>query len=100
MTQPLCHWCMTGIRETTEATMAAAYEAGATYWKRNHPANATREDLKSVARSCGWHGEDNVAWLAGFYGSKMVIVEVSGGVADVTICPPDVEVIIIDYDNK
>jgi hypothetical protein len=29
---------------------------------------------------------------------KKVIVEVLGGVADVTQCPPDVEVEIIDHD--
>lgn len=29
-----------------------------------------------------------------------VIVEVSGGVAEVTQCPPQVEVEIIDHDNE
>jgi hypothetical protein len=59
-----------GLRETSEATMIAAHQAGMAYWKRNKPTLATNENLESLARSCGWHGEDNVAWLAGFYGAK------------------------------
>ena len=31
---------------------------------------------------------------------RKVIIEVSGGVADVTSCPDDVEVEIIDHDNE
>lgn len=31
---------------------------------------------------------------------KKVIIEVHGGVAEVTQCPEGVEVEIIDYDNK
>jgi hypothetical protein len=42
---------------------------GMAYWTRNKPYDATRESLESLARSCGWHGEDNVAWLAGYYGA-------------------------------
>ena len=30
---------------------------------------------------------------------KIVIVEVLGGVAEITQCPDDVEVILKDYDN-
>jgi hypothetical protein len=31
---------------------------------------------------------------------RRVVIEVSGGVAEVTECPDDVEVIIIDHDNE
>ena len=61
---------MTSLRETTEETMVAAHKAGMAYWKQNKPYYTTAEDLASLARSCGWHGEDNAAWLAGFYGAK------------------------------
>lgn len=54
----------------TEATMVAAHQAGMAYWRRNKPYDATPDALASLARSCGWHGEDNDAWLAGFYGAK------------------------------
>ena len=61
---------MNGLHETTEATMIEAHKAGAAYWNRNKPHNATRDALELLARSCGWHGEDNAAWLAGFYGAR------------------------------
>jgi hypothetical protein len=56
--------------ETSEQTMVAAHQAGMAYWKRNKPSDATRESLESLARSCGWHGADCEAWVAGFYGAK------------------------------
>jgi hypothetical protein len=59
----------TSLRETTEATMIAAHKAGVAYWRNTRAHDATRASLESHARSCGWHGEDNVAWLAGFYGA-------------------------------
>lgn len=31
---------------------------------------------------------------------KKVVIEVSGGVAEVTTCPEGVEVVIIDHDNE
>lgn len=31
---------------------------------------------------------------------KKVVIEVLGGVAEVTECPDDVEVVIIDHDNE
>jgi hypothetical protein len=31
---------------------------------------------------------------------NQVVVEVSGGVAEITQCPEDIEVIIIDHDNE
>lgn len=58
------------MRETTEATMAEAHKAGMAYWKRNRTVDATRDQLASLARSCGWHGEDNASWLAGYYGAQ------------------------------
>lgn len=58
------------MRETTEATMIAAHKAGMAYWNRNRPWDAKRENLASLARSCGWHGEDCIAWLSGFFGAK------------------------------
>jgi len=61
---------MTGLRETSEASMVAAHKAGTAFWRYNRPVDATREHLASVARSCGWHGEDETAWLAGYYGAK------------------------------
>lgn len=33
------------------------------------------------------------------YAKNQVVIEVSGGVAEVTRCPSDIEVIIIDHDN-
>lgn len=33
------------------------------------------------------------------YAKNQVVIEVNGGVAKVTRCPSDIEVIIIDYDN-
>ena len=61
---------MSGLRETNEQTMIAAHKAGVAYWQRNKPVHATREDLESLARSCGWRGEDNAAWIAGYYGAQ------------------------------
>jgi len=34
------------------------------------------------------------------YANNQVVIEVNGGVAEVTNCPNDIEVIIIDYDNE
>jgi len=34
------------------------------------------------------------------YAKNQVIIEVNGGVAEVTRCPSDIEVIIIDHDNE
>ena len=34
------------------------------------------------------------------YAKNQVIIEVNGGVAEVTRCPSDIEVIIIDHDNN
>jgi hypothetical protein len=53
-----------------EQTMIAAHKAGRAYWLNNRPHDATLEGLTSVARSCGWHDEAAVAWLAGYYGEK------------------------------
>lgn len=60
---------VSGLYETTLETMLEANKAGAAYWNRNKPRDATREGLNSVARSCGWHGKDCVAWVDGFYGA-------------------------------
>ena len=60
---------MSGLHETTEATMIEAHKAGMAYWQRNKPHQATRDSLASHARSCGWYDENNEAWLAGFYGA-------------------------------
>jgi hypothetical protein len=54
----------------TEQTMVEAHQAGMAYWKRNQPITTSRYNLESLARSCGWHGEDTAAWVAGFYGAK------------------------------
>lgn len=54
----------------SEATMIEAHKAGIAYWEHNKPTEASRESLESLARSCGWHGEDSDAWLAGFYGAR------------------------------
>jgi len=59
------------MTEVTEATMIAAHKAGVAYWRMNQPAEATREALESHARSCGWHGEDNYAWLSGYYSERL-----------------------------
>jgi hypothetical protein len=34
------------------------------------------------------------------YAKNQVVIEVNGGVAEVTRCPSDIEVIIIDHDNE
>ena len=67
-----------GLREINEVSMIAAHKAGMVYWQRNKPYDATRESLESLARSCGWHGADNEAWLAGFYGVKKCNVPAQG----------------------
>jgi hypothetical protein len=59
-----------GLRETNEQTMIQAHRAGMAYWRMNRPHDATKEALASHARTCGWHGADNEAWVAGFYGAK------------------------------
>jgi hypothetical protein len=33
------------------------------------------------------------------YAKNQVVIEVNGGVAEVTRCPSEIEVIIIDHDN-
>ena len=58
---------MTGLREVDAASLARAYAAGASYWQRNKPYDASSENLAQVARSCGWHGDDTAAWLAGYW---------------------------------
>ena len=40
-----------------------------------------------------WRGRD-MAW------KRVVVIEVTGGVADVVVCPEDVQVIIRDNDIK
>ncbi len=60
---------MSDLYETTEATMIEAHKAGMAYWKRNRATQASYENLASLARSLHWHGADNYAWLAGFYGA-------------------------------
>ena len=59
------------MTNTTEATMIAAHKAGIAYWRNNRPHYATREGLTTHAHTCGWHGEDNAAWLAGYYGERL-----------------------------
>lgn len=61
---------MNGLRETNEDTMMLAHACGMAYWRMNQPYDATRDGLERHARTCGWYGEDNQAWLAGFYGAK------------------------------
>jgi len=34
------------------------------------------------------------------YAKNQVVIEVNGGVAEVTRCPSDIEVIVIDHDNE
>lgn len=61
----------------TEQTMVTAHKAGVAYWRNNRPMDATREALASHARTCGWHGEDNESWLAGYYGERKRMESVS-----------------------
>jgi hypothetical protein len=58
------------LYETTEATLVAAHKNGAAYWTRNRTLAATKDRLSSLARSIGFHGQENEAWLAGYYGAK------------------------------
>lgn len=59
-----------GLFKVNEATMVAAHAAGVAYWTRNWPFLADVSELASHARSCGWHGELNDCWLAGFLGAR------------------------------
>ena len=48
--------------------MVEAHKAGMAYWKRNKPPGV--DGIATVARSCGWTGELETAWLAGYFGAK------------------------------
>ncbi|HEX6826119.1 MAG TPA: hypothetical protein VF077_07355 [Nitrospiraceae bacterium] len=61
-----------------ERELIAAHKAGVAYWERNKPHEATQAGLEFHARTCGWHGELNGAWIAGFLGAKRR--EQSGGI--------------------
>jgi hypothetical protein len=63
---------MTHRSETNETTLIEAHKAGCAYWRANRPMGkgVTVNKLASLARSCGWHGADCEAWLAGFFGEK------------------------------
>ena len=58
------------MTEINERTLIAAHKAGVAYWRNNRPHDATADSLAFHARTCGWHGEYAMAWLAGFYGAK------------------------------
>ena len=53
----------------SEESMIAAHQAGMAYWRRNKP-QASTDKLAFVARSCGWPGELETAWMAGYLGAK------------------------------
>lgn len=65
---------MTQRYETTEATLVAAHKAGQAYWYHHRMLPGVDKipvaNLAGVARSCGWHGRDCEAWLAGFAGAR------------------------------
>ena len=48
---------MSGLTETTEASMVAAHQAGMAYWNRNKPYDATPENVKMLARTLGYRDE-------------------------------------------
>jgi hypothetical protein len=50
--------------------MVMAHRSGTAYWRANRTHDANRADLERLARTLGWHGEDNIAWIAGYYGAK------------------------------
>ena len=57
------------MEQATEQSMIEAHKAGRAYWRMNRPHwSVTRDMLRFHARTCGWQGEDNDAWLAGYYG--------------------------------
>ena len=58
------------MQDENERRLLEAHQAGRAYWRMNRPHDATRENLASLARSCGWSGELCEVWLAGFYGAK------------------------------
>lgn len=66
--------CGAARYETAEATLVAAHKAGQAYWHFHRMLPGMREipvaNLAGVARSCGWHGRDCEAWLAGFHGAR------------------------------
>jgi hypothetical protein len=62
----------TGLRETNEQTMIEAHKAGMAFWRQAKLTSVTdvaRHTLEWHARTCGWHGADNIAWIAGYYGA-------------------------------
>ena len=69
---------MSSLREMTPATLLAAHKAGATYWTKNRPHGATLDNLKSVARSCGFDDECG-AWLLGYCQAREMYQHYSKG---------------------
>ena len=62
------------IREINEQSMLEAHKAGRAYWHFHRMLPGVDKipvaNLAGVARSCGWHGRDCEAWLAGFAGER------------------------------
>jgi hypothetical protein len=57
-----------GVGPTTNE-LVAAHKAGIAYERRNRP-QCPISDLATVARSTGWHGDLEIAWLAGAAGER------------------------------
>lgn len=58
------------LYETTEQTLMHAHQSGVAYWKRNRPTQATRDNLRFLARSLGFRGEREDMFVAGVEGVK------------------------------
>jgi hypothetical protein len=59
------------LYETTEATLVAAHKAGCAYWRRNRTmATDDMRKLESLARTLGYHGEEQLCFMSGLLGTK------------------------------
>jgi len=61
---------MNGLRETNEQSMLQAHKAGRTYYRSNRPETVDLTTLRTLANSCGWHADDEDAWVAGYMGER------------------------------
>lgn len=61
---------MESLRDDTEENMVFAHQSGIAYWKRNRPLLATKANIVSLAHTLGYYGEQEIAFVAGFFGAK------------------------------
>jgi hypothetical protein len=60
--------------DLSESAMVVAHQAGMNYWNSHRMLPSfrwvTAETMATAARSCGFHGCECEAWLAGFFGAR------------------------------